>query len=80
MLVEAFPLVLLRWEDHDVEREREVRPPLGDVSYCDVYLVDDGDVWEVKRIVGLAAAGIVEGSNPASRVVVRRFPLLERKD
>ena len=44
MLVEAFPLVLLRWEDHDVEREREVRPPLGDVSYCDVYLVDDGDV------------------------------------
>ena len=30
--------------------------------------------------MGFAAAGIVEGSNPASRVVVRRFPLLERKD
>ena len=57
-----------------------MHPLLGDVSYCDVYLVDDGDVWEVKRIVGLAAAGIVEGSNPASRVVVRRFPLLGRKD
>jgi hypothetical protein len=30
--------------------------------------------------VELAAAGTVEGSNPASRAVVRRFPLLERKD
>ena len=79
MLVEAFPLVLLRWEDHDVEREREVGPPSGDVSYCDEYLADGGDVWEVKRTVE-RAADTVEGSNPGSRVVVRRFPLLGRKD
>jgi hypothetical protein len=43
-LAGASPLDLLRWEGHDVEREREVRPPLDDVSYCDVCLVDDGDV------------------------------------
>jgi hypothetical protein len=56
-----------------------VRPPSGDVSYCDEYLVDGGGVWEVKRSVGLAA-DTVEGSNPGLRAVVRRFPLLVRRD